>query len=204
MHEALRAGIAIYNDGFYHAAHDAWEATWLSLEDGTDDERLLHGLIQFTAAVHHARNRNWEGATGLADSAGTYLARLPDPYRGVALEPVRQFLAELAADPEVIERHEPLSLTHDGTRLTCADLSVTEIAIVAPILGEEWGYDGAPLEGAAKYAITDLEGGDDGSRFISLLFDFVLDEAHRGVIYQRLSQHVSRRTARESDVEGLF
>ncbi len=204
MHEALRAGIAIYNDEFYHAAHDAWEATWLSLEDGTDDERLLHGLIQFTAAIYHARNRNWEGATGLADSAGGYLAGLPDSYRGVALEPVRQFLAELAADPERIERHEPTSLTHNGTRLTCADLRVTEIAIVAPVLGEEWGYDVEPLEGATTYAITDLEGGDDGSRFISLLFDFVFDEDHRGLIYQRLSQHVSRREARESDVEGLF
>jgi len=54
--DALRAGIAIHNAGHYHAAHDAWEDEWLELDDGSD-ERLLHGLIQFTAAIHHARNR---------------------------------------------------------------------------------------------------------------------------------------------------
>ena len=69
MREHLRAGIAVYNAGEYHAAHDAWEDYWLDLERGTDDERLLHGLIQFTAAVHHAEERNWEGAVGLAESA---------------------------------------------------------------------------------------------------------------------------------------
>ncbi|MFB6301121.1 MAG: DUF309 domain-containing protein, partial [Halobacteriales archaeon] len=52
MDAHLRAGIAIYNAGGYHAAHDAWEDHWLDLESGTDDERFLHGLIQFTAAVH--------------------------------------------------------------------------------------------------------------------------------------------------------
>ncbi len=43
LRDQLRAGAAIYNDGYYHAAHDAWEARWLECEDGTDDERLLHG-----------------------------------------------------------------------------------------------------------------------------------------------------------------
>ncbi|NIS31883.1 MAG: DUF309 domain-containing protein, partial [Actinobacteria bacterium] len=59
MDAHLRAGIAIYNAGGYHAAHDAWEDHWLELEAGTDDERFLHGLIQFTAAVHHAQGANW-------------------------------------------------------------------------------------------------------------------------------------------------
>ena len=77
MEAALRAGVAIYNAGEFHAAHDAWEAEWLGLDDGTDDERLLHGLIQFTAVVHHARERNWSGAVGLAESAGEYLADHP-------------------------------------------------------------------------------------------------------------------------------
>ena len=32
MRNRLRAGVAIYNDGYYHAAHDAWEERWLDLE----------------------------------------------------------------------------------------------------------------------------------------------------------------------------
>jgi len=69
MEAHLRAGIAVFNGGGYHTAHDCWEARWLDLESGTDDERFLHGLIQYTAAVHHASERNWGGATGLADGA---------------------------------------------------------------------------------------------------------------------------------------
>ncbi|MFC6725607.1 DUF309 domain-containing protein, partial [Halobium palmae] len=41
MDDALRAGVAIYNAGDYHAAHDAWEDVWLDLPEGTDDGRAL-------------------------------------------------------------------------------------------------------------------------------------------------------------------
>ncbi len=204
MRDALRVGLAIYNDGFYHAAHDAWESPWLSLEDGTDDERLLHGLIQYTAAIYHARNRNWEGATGLAGSAEEYLRGLPHTLHGVDLKPVRHYLEKIADDPELIERREPPQVTHEGDVPTLADLTVEQIGTAAVILAEEWGYTQKPLEQAAEYARTDFEGGDAGSQFISLLFDFVLEEDRRGLVYQRLGQHVDRRETRESDVEGLF
>ncbi len=69
VRDHLRAGVAIYNAGAYRAAHGAWESKWLSLDRGGDDERFLHGLIQFTAAVHHARDGNDSGAVGLARSA---------------------------------------------------------------------------------------------------------------------------------------
>jgi predicted metal-dependent hydrolase len=82
MESHLRAGVAVYNAGQYHAAHDAWEDHWLDLEQGTDDEQFLHGLIQFTAAVHHARTRNWSGATGLASSARDYLGLFRQPTAG--------------------------------------------------------------------------------------------------------------------------
>ena len=204
MDEPLRVGIAIYNDGYYHAAHDAWEDHWLSLEDGTDDERLFHGLIQFTAAVHHARERNWDGCVGLAESATEYLAGLPGEYREVDLEAVRQYLTALASDPEVIERRRPVRIAHAGEVPTLDTLSVTETATAAPVLADELGYEVGPLEQAAEYATSDLEAGRDDSRFITLLFDFVREDAHRAVVYQRLSGHVDRRKAREEDVEGLF
>ncbi|MCU4741088.1 DUF309 domain-containing protein [Halobacteria archaeon AArc-m2/3/4] len=204
MRDPLRAGIAIYNDGYYHAAHDAWEARWLECESGTPDERLLHGLIQFTAAIYHAHNGNWEGATGLAESAGDYLAGLPTEYRDVALEPVRTLLETLASDPEVVERRPPLPLEHEGTMPGLADLSLAATTIAAPILAEDLGFDEEPIERAIEYAKTDLEAGRDDSRFVSLVVDFVREADHRGIVYQRLTGHVERRTAKERDVEGLF
>lgn len=204
MRDQLRAGAAIYNAGYYHAAHDAWEAYWLGLESGTDDERLLHGLIQFTAAVHHARERNWEGAVGLAGSALEYLAELPADYRNVRLPPVRAFLTALAADPEILERRRPVRLQHEGDVPSLDGLGFEPTAIAATVLAEEFGFDEEPVERARTYAERDLEAGDDDSKFITLLFDFVREDEHRGIIYQRLTDHVGRRRARESTVEGLF
>ncbi|ELZ23323.1 hypothetical protein C477_02209 [Haloterrigena salina JCM 13891] len=204
MRDQFRAGAAIYNAGYYHAAHDAWEDHWLDLEAGTDDERLLHGLIQFTAAVVHARERNWKGAVGLAESAGEYLAELPADYRDVRLPTVRSFLEALAADPELVERRPPVRLVHEGTAPAPADLAFEPTAIAAPVLAGELGYDADPVDAARQYAERDLAAGDDDSRFITLVFDFVREDEHRGLIHQRLADHVGRREARESDVEGLF
>ena len=204
MDESLRAGVAIYNDGHYHAAHDAWEAHWLELESGTADELLLHGLIQFTAAVYHARNRNWEGAVGLAESARGYLDGIRADYREVNVGAVRRYLADLADDPELIERRRPLALSHGGEVLTLADLTPAEIAISAEVLAEEWGYDEAPIERAGEFALADLAAGRDDSRFVSLLYDFVREDDARGVVYDRLVGHVERRDGRRDDVDGLF
>jgi len=204
MDAHLQAGVAIYNAGYYHAAHDAWEDHWLDLDSGTDDELLLHGLIQFTAAVYHARNRNWSGATGLAESAGEYLADLPPEYRAVNVETVREFLAALERDPERIERGPAPALTHDGRALELADLDFDATVVAADVLAEELGYDEDAIERAVEYARADLDAGAEGSRFVTLLFDFVRDGDNRGIVVQRLSEHGQRRAHRESDVEGLF
>ena len=204
MREELRAGIAIYNEGYYHAAHDAWEDRWLDLESETPDERLLHGLIQFTAAVYHARNRNWEGTVGLAESGSEYLEPLPSTYRGVFLEPIREYLGGLANDPDLIDRRVPPRLTHEGIHLAYDDLDVTEIGIAAGVLGEELGYEREPIELARSYANIDLDAGRDDSRFIAMLFAFARAGAERDVVYQRLVGHVERRRSREDDVSGLF
>ncbi len=204
MDAHLRAGVAIYNAGRYHAAHDAWEEHWLDLESGTDDELFLHGLIQFTAAVYHARNGNWSGATGLAESGGTYLAGLPPDYRGVNVGAVREYLAVLAADPEVIERRRPLELTHEGAVSRPEDLDLEATLVAAEVLAEEDGYDENVVGVASEYAEADLADEQASSPFVSLLFDFVREPENRGVVFQRLSEHVDRRKSREEDVEGLF
>ncbi|MFB6087277.1 MAG: DUF309 domain-containing protein [Haloarculaceae archaeon] len=192
MDANLRAGVAIYNAGRYH------------LESGTDDERFLHGLIQFTAAVFHARGRNWSGATGLAESGRDYLDGLPATYRGVDVAGVRTYLAGLASDPERIERVPPPDLTYEGRALAFADLDFPATAVAAEVLAEELDYDEGTVESAVEYARADLDAGDEGSRFVTFLFDFVREPENRAIVVQRLDEHVQRRASRERDVEGLF
>jgi len=204
MNAHLRAGAAIYNAGYYHAAHDAWEDHWLGLASGTDDELLLQGLIQFTAAVYHARNRNWSGATGLAESAGEYLADLPPEYRAVNVGTVRDYLGALERDPERIERGPAPALTCEGRALGLADLDFEATAVAAEVLAEELGYDEATVEQGVEYARADLDAGEEGSRFVTLVFDFVREPDDRALVAQRLAEHGKRRAHRDADVEGLF
>ena len=201
MNVHLRAGIAIYNAGRYHAAHDAWEERWLDLAG--DDERFLHGLIQFTAAVHHATRRNWVGATGLAESAGEYLASLPVEYRNVNVGEVREYLTALHADPERIERAPPLSLTHEGRALALSDLDFAASAVAARVFAEEGEYDEDLVARAVEYAHTDIDAERETSPFVTLVLDFAR-EGNRGIVHQRLTEHTERRAARERDVDGLF
>ncbi|WP_336000522.1 DUF309 domain-containing protein [Halorientalis halophila] len=204
METVLRAGLAIYNAGDYHEAHDAWEDRWLDLESGTDDERFLHGLIQFTAAVHHATQRNWAGATGLAESAQEYLADLPDRYRGVDVTAVRAHLAALAADPERIERALAPKLAYDGEPIALSDLDFESTAVAAAVYAEAGPFEESVVDRAVEYARSDLDADQPSSPFVTFVTDFVRDPAHRGIVYQRLSEHVDRRQRRESDVDGLF
>ncbi|WP_338740103.1 DUF309 domain-containing protein [Haloplanus salilacus] len=204
MDAALRSGIALYNAGEHHAAHDPWEAEWLGLTTGTDDERLLHGLIQFTAAIHHARTRNWGGATGLAKSAADYLAGLDSPSHGVDVAAPRRAMATLAADPEVIERRRPPPLRYEGRTLGLDDLDFECVAVVAPALAAEHGYDEATVDRAVAYARKEVA---DGGRtlFTGPLFEFVTaDEPHRALVARRLGRHVDRRDREYDDVAGLF
>jgi predicted metal-dependent hydrolase len=198
MEDAIRAGVAVYNAGEYHAAHDAWEDIWLDLPSGTDDERVLHGLIQFTAAVYHAHNGNWSGATGLAESAREYLAGLPDVYRGVDIAPARAFLEELHASPEQVGIASPAPLTVDGEALEPADLDVPALGVAASVLTEEYGHDESVVERAVELA----EAGD--ARSVELLQAFALETENRDDVFDRLERHVEQRgrCADETSGEG--
>ncbi|WP_255198692.1 DUF309 domain-containing protein [Halorarius litoreus] len=202
LDDALRAGIAVHNAGFYHAAHDAWEARWLDLDAGAEKD-FLQGLIQFTAAAHHAYARNWEGATGLAASAQGYLAALPSDYEGVNVGTVRDWLARLERDPELVEREPVLELTLGGEAVGLVDLEYPAVAIAAPLVAEAMGYDEELLEQGAEYALADLADEQVSSPFVTLVLDFLTSD-RRPIIVQRLEQHVDRRQAKESDVAGLF
>ena len=203
MEAQLRAGIAVYNAGATHAAHDAWEDVWLDCPEGSDDEQLLHGLIQFTAAVYHARNRNWSGALGLCESGREYLTELPSTYRAVDLSVATDYLYALMNDPERIERALPPALNYKGRPLSAADLELDAIIIAARVIaGDSDQYDEAAIDAAADYARREVDGGQ--TRFISLLTTFVDESTHRAIVYDRLARAVERRQRKEQDVAGLF
>ena len=203
MEQALRAGMAIYNAGEFHAAHDAWEAPWLDRDRGTDDERLLHGLIQFTAAIHHATEGNPEGARGLAASAREYLDGL-EGYRGVNVGDARGYLESLLADPTGIGPADAPELTIEGVPPSLDTAAFEVGAIAARVLAEEYGYGEKVIETAIEYARRDLADGEETSPFVTLVLDFAGEEDHRAVVAQRLGEHVERREAREADLKGLF
>ncbi|WP_336360812.1 DUF309 domain-containing protein [Haladaptatus sp. ZSTT2] len=203
MDDSLRAGIAIYNAGEFHAAHDAWEDEWLELEPGSDDERLLHGLIQFTAAVHHATRENWEGMAGLVASAREYLTALPADYRRVNVGEVRAYLAKLETSPRSIDLDAPLVVTYDGEPCQLHHLDFPAAAIAARILADELGYDDDIVAQAVAYASEAIEK-NETNQFITLVMDFAANETNRPLVFERLSQHVAQRNAKVRDVEGLF
>lgn len=195
----LRAGCALFNDGYHHAAHDAWEDRWLELEQGTADERFLHGLIQFTACVHHLDSGNVEGAFGLAESAATYLDGLPAPHRGVALDPVREFCDRVAADPHAVEAGAAPHLTHGDEVVRLGDLAFPAAAVAAPILAEAVELDPGPVATAA-----DIAQGEAPSPFRGLVHDLVRRPEQRSLIHDRLRRHVERRELADDAVDDLF
>jgi len=209
----VRAGLALFNDGYYHAAHDPLEAAWLESDRDDVDGRFLQGLVQFTAAVHHARGRNWAGAVGLAESAREYLDDVPAAYAGVDVALVRRVLETLAADPEVVERRPMPWLTHDGDRVRRARLEFAAAALAAKALAEERGLDGSVVERAAEYVRADRgddgadgldRGRDESGKLARFIADFAAADDDHGVVYARLRDHVERRDHRASDVDGLF
>jgi hypothetical protein len=46
------AGIDLYNEGEFHAAHDAWEERWVD-DAGPREKLFLQALIQSSVAFHH-------------------------------------------------------------------------------------------------------------------------------------------------------
>ena len=199
----LRAGAALYTAGRFHAAHDPWEGAWLSArETSAADADLLQGLVQTTAALHHARNGNHEGATGLAESGAAYLARVPEGHREVDLAPIRAFLPELAADLDAATAPPPLRV--GGREWALADLELPGAGPAAVALAEDEGLDESVVERAVEFAWADLADSPT-SPFADAVLAFVAGSgAPRAVAYDRLRARVERRQAKADDVSGLF
>ena len=199
---ALRAGAALFNEGYVLAAHDPWEAAWLPLAEGPD-ERLLHGLIAAAAATHHAGARNWSGAVGCAGNAVEYLDGVGSMPRGVDIEPVRDWCRRLATDPETIERTAPPTLRIEGPALRFGDLDLPAALLAAPALaGAVTHGDEATFETAAELARE--ERGTGRTQFAELLFAFLREPDTRPQVAARFADHVELVQRKRRDVDDLF
>ena len=84
MREALERGVALFNQGKFWEAHEAWEEAWLEQED--ERKLFLQGLIQVSAGFFKATVQNQpSGCVKLLGAGLEKLAPLPDSYQGVEL-----------------------------------------------------------------------------------------------------------------------
>lgn len=75
--------MALFNDGKFFEAHEAWEEIWLI--ESEPEKTFLQGLIQVAAAFHHAQRGNAPGMTSLLKAGLEKLSRFPADYRGIAV-----------------------------------------------------------------------------------------------------------------------
>ena len=81
---ALRRGAALFDQGRFWDAHEAWEEAWLE-EDG-EVRLFLQGLIQVAAGYHKATVQlQPNGCVKLLRSGLAKLLPLPPEFLGVAL-----------------------------------------------------------------------------------------------------------------------
>ena len=71
-------GIELFNEGEFHAAHDAWEDRWMG-EVGRDEKLFLQAMIQSAVAFHHLEIGRPGAARRMYQMAKEKFARLGVP-----------------------------------------------------------------------------------------------------------------------------
>ncbi|HST51037.1 MAG TPA: DUF309 domain-containing protein [Pyrinomonadaceae bacterium] len=106
------AGIDLYNDGEFHAAHDAWEERWRD-DCGASEKLFLQALIQSAVVFHHIEIGRRGAARRMYGMAKEKFARL-GARRFMSLD-IEDYLAQLdralrwleeAEDPRHVEPPE--------------------------------------------------------------------------------------------------
>ena len=72
------AGIDLFNEGEFHAAHDAWEDRWMG-EVGAAEKLFLQAMIQSAVAFHHLEIGRPGAARRMYQMAKEKFARLGVP-----------------------------------------------------------------------------------------------------------------------------
>jgi predicted metal-dependent hydrolase len=126
-HATLRAatvhGVALYNSGKYHAAHDCFEDEWYNYGRGTTESKFAHGMVQVAAGAYKRVDfENDDGMRSLFRTSLQYLQEIPADFYGVDVGDVRATLSAALTDPTAIDEWQ---IRLDGDRPTAA---ATDIA----------------------------------------------------------------------------
>jgi predicted metal-dependent hydrolase len=98
--EHLLEGIAAFNQGRCHGAHEILEVPWRQAHGHS--RLLLQGLIQTAAACYHLQHRRPRPAAVLLRRARSKLADLPENAHGVNVAQLRRDLQRLLAELEQV------------------------------------------------------------------------------------------------------
>ena len=105
------AGIDLFNEGEFHAAHDAWEDRWVG-EVGPREKLFLQAMIQSAVAFHHLEIGRPGAARRMYQMAKEKFARLGvESYMSLDLvdyeAQLDRALAWLTAGPDPRELAQP-------------------------------------------------------------------------------------------------
>lgn len=86
-------GIALFNEGRFWHAHESWEAAWLPMGDGPEDdgEIFLRALIQLASGLHLMQRGRYAGARSQLAKATAKFTVLPPRYLGLDVVALRVF-----------------------------------------------------------------------------------------------------------------
>lgn len=83
----FQQGLDQFNSRLFFEAHESWEEIWLHAPE--PEKTFLQGLIQVSAAFHHYRRHNPQGAQSLLSAGIAKLSPFPADHRGLELENLR-------------------------------------------------------------------------------------------------------------------
>ncbi len=91
--EHYLAGIALFNAGRYWHAHEAWEAAWMAMGNGSEDdaEIFFRALIQLASGLHLKRSGRLAGARSHFAKAHQKFAAMPAVFMGLDTISLRIF-----------------------------------------------------------------------------------------------------------------
>jgi len=83
-HPRYLAGVLLFNDQDFFAAHEVWEDLWS--EARGDERKFYQGLIQAAVGLCHFGNGNLGGAVKLYHSSREYMEPCGSPFLGLDVE----------------------------------------------------------------------------------------------------------------------
>lgn len=79
----VKAGVALFDERRFFAAHERFEAVWKADDIDKPDRAFWKGVTQVAVGCCHAQRGNAPGALALLNRAEGYLSGYPSPHCGI-------------------------------------------------------------------------------------------------------------------------